>query len=149
VHHVRVPRRSVAFSMLFLAGQVILVAGCGGGRTGSSGAMSASSADCSGDSSSLGMESSFEVEPSSRLPSGRTPRAALDVFLAHGSVAGAAFFKSPRSLGFPPSGWSASTAKPGSVRFVAGQDSLTAVRVSGGQWQVLRGNSCTAAPARP
>jgi len=73
-------------------------------------------------------------------PGGSSARNALDAFLAHGSVVGAAPpIESPAKAGYPTTGWTEIKAGSNAATFQSGGAQLGFTRVTNGDWVITSG----------
>jgi hypothetical protein len=119
-----------------------LIAGCG--VTAQSGSASFGSRTTSRSSASCDGLVGFSLPTDNPNPHGTTPRQALNVFLAHGSVHGSAPPSlSPTMAGFPASGWRLVKISSDAATFESRGDKLDFTRDGNGSWVITGGSkSC-------
>jgi len=84
---------------------------------------------------------SFDLPTDNPNPSGPTAQAALDTFLAHGSVFGAAPpSEAPGKVGYPRTGWRQTKSGAETASFQSGLAELDLTRVGGNSWIVTSGH---------
>jgi hypothetical protein len=102
---------------------------------------SAASPTSAGNTGSCEGLADFTLPTDNPNPTGTTPRQALDLFLAHGSVHGSAPPKlTPAQAGFPRSGWRLVEIRAGKATFTSQGDELDFTRNGNGTWIITGGS---------
>ena len=84
-------------------------------------------------------DSDFDVQPSSDLPFGASPAAAVQETIRSGLISTVYGPTKLTALGYPTTGWHAVEVKPTTAEFASGADTLKLLAMTASHWVVISG----------